>query len=231
MQGGPSRSRKLKFADLITTLMSQLDISHDTFCTRFGISFYELEGILDGKPVNPDIPLRLAATLDWSPEEIDDFLAKAGPIPLSDGIEMVTPSTSPSRKAANREEHGPLLRALIYVDPLTCRLERVEVLRSIEPFDQSYADRHLLGRKWAALYSDDFVESIDNMIRSAGRGESPPPLWGEASDGMPGSLTFRRVGALVEIRYEIHAPHIHPIANHGSFTSLWKGMVKLTKRP
>ena len=68
------------------------------------------------------------------------------------------------------------------------------------------------------------------MIRSAGRGKSPPPVWGQATDGRPVSLTFQKVDALVEIRYEIHAPHVHPIENCWSFSSLWKGLAKLSKR-
>ena len=147
MRPAKAQTTRLTFADLITTLMSQLSLSPEGFCVRFGVSSRELRAVLDGEPISPDVPLRLAAALDWPPGEIEKFLAKAGPIPLEGDLEFVDPSAVPPPGAIDRDAPDSFLRAQAYANPLTCELERIDVLRPIEPFNQAYADQHLLGRK------------------------------------------------------------------------------------
>jgi hypothetical protein len=196
---------ELQFGDIVKRLIRGSGLTEREFCNRFDIVPAELSALLVGKRVDAGLALRVAAVLEWKSSDIDRFFTQPGTVHAgSDAL----------------SEPGPYLQA--YADPATCALEEIRVVRP-HNFDQEFAERHLVGRGWVSHYSDEYVEVLEKAIRSAGRREPVPAIWGVASDSSPGVGTFRRVGALVQIRYDIHEPHIHPIEKVWCFASVWRG--------
>ena len=196
---------EVQFGDILKRLIRGSGLTEREFCNRFDIAPAELSPLLAGKRVDVDLTLRVAAALEWKSSDIDRFFEQPGMVHAgSDAF----------------SEPGPYLQAV--ADPATCALEEIRVVRT-HNFDQEFAERHLVGRGWVSHYSDEYVQVLEKAIRSAGRREPVPAIWGVTSDGSPGVGIFRRVGTLVQIRYDIHEPHIHPIEKGWCFASVWRG--------
>ena len=203
-----------------------MGLSSEEFCARFGLGVDELRAIREDKPVEAGVPLRLAAALGWTPTDIEMFLEKAVAMPLKCDGKIVSGSNPVPRVARRHGRPGPFLRA--YVDPANCVIESIDVVRPLGHCDQAFADQNLLGRDWVGLYADDYVETLESAVRAAVRREDPPVIWGQASDGSPGSVSCRSDGALVKLQYDILPAHIHPIGRRWSFASIWKGKAQIT---
>jgi len=227
----------LKFGDMITALIETLELTLGEFCERYGLSRCELGAIQEGVPVEADIALRLASALAWTPRDIDAFLEESGPVPLKNGARIVharrkidlkkTAAVEVVVGEGGRPKPGTVLRA--YADPVSNGLERVYVDQPMAHVTQAFLDEHFLGLKWTEHYSDEYVDTMIQAIRTVARGAAAPKMWGLSSDGSPASMSFSPSDALVEIRYDIHESNICPIDRSWSFGSIWRGRAEISR--
>jgi hypothetical protein len=113
---------------------------------------------------------------------------------------------------------------------VTNGVERVYVDQPMGHVTQAFLDEHFLGLKWTEHYSDEYVDTMIQAIRTVARGGVAPKMWGLSSDGSPASMSYSPAGALVEIRYAIHESNICPIDQAWSFSSVWRGRAEISRR-
>ena len=212
-----------KFSDLVNAAVHSSGESIGEFARRHKLDVREVKLVIDDKATNSAIVVELLDALNWSAEEVQEYLRHLDAIPLTEGREIKLVQRNTDR-AANRSgsapqgNPGPLFVA--YMDPTTLNCQRVEFARERDGSDiassvlsETFIERHILGRSWMRLYNRQEIDAYVEQLQNVQHGRPTRQLFVETSIGML-RFCYSKAGPLACVRVDILDPRVVPI-QHG----------------